>query len=793
MVKSRLGAVAMAAALVLLPTRTTGQPAAEPAPVAAGVAVTGTLKDSAGRALAGVTLELQTAGGTAAASAVSGRSGAFRFDSVPAGIYMLSSTTVVFADADRGVTVPATGSIDLALVATLSARLATVQVVAQRLNEARQNLAPDIGADVYHFDRQDILDLPGGDATPLNQVLLQATGVTQDSYGQLHVRGDHANLQYRLNGVILPESITGFGQTLSTRFADQINFLEGALPAQYGYRTAGVVDITTKGGAFDQGGRIGYLGGSHSTNQVYGDAGGVAGDLSYYVAGSLMSNNLGIEAPTSDPDPLHDHTEQGNVFGYFSYHLNEDTRLSLILGGVNNKFQIPNVPGQTPSFVLDGAPDLASADLDQNQNERTKLAVLALQGVAGFDVDYQLAVFYRYSNVRYLPDPVGDLIYTGVAGTIYRQNELWGTQGDLAYRLNDKNTIRAGFFYSRERIATDSSSQVFPADADGNQTGTTPFIVVDNTASIGRQLGLYLQDAWQPIGDLTVNFGVRWDEVHSFVSQSQWSPRIGAVWKATPTTTVHAGYARYFTPAPSELITDVTIAKFEGTTNQQPGTENSPVKSESSNYYDAGITQRLTPALSIGLDGYYRQVTDLLDEGQFGSALLFTPFNYAKGKVYGVELSGSYREGDFSAYANLAYSKAQGNNIVSSQFNFDPDELDYIASHFIYLDHDQTWTGSAGASYLWHETTFSVSALYGSGLRRGFANTDHLPSYWQVNLGAFRPFNIPLIGKIIGRLTIVNVFDQSYQLRDGSGVGVGAPQYGPRRAFYASIEKPFNW
>ena len=401
----------------------------------------------------------------------------------------------------RPVTVPLAGTVTLALVAAPAIKLAPVQVVAKRLNEARQNLAPDIGADVYHFDRQDILDLPAGDATPLNQVLLQATGVTQDSFGQLHVRGDHANLQYRINGVILPESIAGFGQALSTRFADQINFLEGALPAQYGYRTAGVVDITTKGGAFDRGGSIGYLGGSHGTNQVYGDAGGIAGDLTYYVSGSLLSNDLGIEAPTSDPNPLHDHTKQGNAFGYFSYHLNEDARLNLVLGDVSNKFQIPNIPGQTPSFVLDGAPAVPSADLNQNQNEKTQLAMLALQGVAGDDVDYQLAGFYRYSNVRYLPDPVGDLIYTGVAGSVYRQNELWGTQGDMAYRLNKQNTIRTGFYYSRERIATDNSSQVFPADADGNQTSTIPFTIVDNTSSIGRQLGLYVQDAWQPFDE----------------------------------------------------------------------------------------------------------------------------------------------------------------------------------------------------------------------------------------------------------------------------------------------------
>ena len=33
------------------------------------------------------------------------------------------------------------------------------------------------------------------------------------------------------------------------------------------------------------------------------------------------------------------------------------------------------------------------------------------------------------------------------------------------------------------------------------------------------------------------------------------------------------------------------------------------------------------------------------------------------------------------------------------------------------------------------------------------------------------------------RVDVVNVFDEKYQIRNGSGIGVGAPQYGERLGF----------
>ncbi len=139
-----------------------------------------------------------------------------------------------------------------------------LKVAAERLDRGRNSLSPKTGSSQYRFDENDIQALPEGENTSFNQVLLQAPGVANDSYGQLHIRGDHGNIQYRINGVILPEGITGFGQALDTRFAKRIDLLTGALPAQYGYRTAGVIEIDTKS-AYEQGGRVGVYGGSRGT------------------------------------------------------------------------------------------------------------------------------------------------------------------------------------------------------------------------------------------------------------------------------------------------------------------------------------------------------------------------------------------------------------------------------------------------------------------------------------------------------------------------------------------------
>jgi outer membrane receptor protein involved in Fe transport len=664
----------------------------------------------------------------------------------------------------------------------------------QRLDSARSSLSPDTGSSVYRFDKSDIGRLPLGEATPLNQVLLRAPGVVGDSYGQLHVRGDHSNLQYRINGVVIPEAISGFGQALDTRFADQINVLTGALPAQYGYRTAGVVDIRTKGADLSNGGSVDLLLGSRGHREPSFSLGGSAGALQYFVTGVYLQNEIGIENPTPSRDAVHDNTRQDKGFAYLSYLIGDASRVSLMLGSATSRFQIPNLPGQAPRFDLAGATPPDSLHLDANQRERNNFQVLSFQSSLDNGIDYQVSAFNRSTGVHYQPDPVGDLTYNGVAADVTRRNVANGLQLDASRQLGDQHTLRAGVFAQRERASVTNAATVFPADADGNPTSNIAQLIQDDSRISGHLFGAYLQDEWQPIKALTINYGLRYDKVNTVVAESQWSPRLGMTYQLGGDTRVHAGYARYFTPPPTEKIDSTSVQKFLGTSNALPSDANTAVRSERSNYFDLGVSHQLTPKLTLGADAYYRQVQHLQDEGQFGKALIFSSFNFEQGKIYGLELSASYKDTRWSAYSNLSFTTARGKAVETGQFNFEQKELDYIASHWVHLDHEQKASASVGVSYrLGEDTVVGADVLYGSGLRSGFANIEHLPSFTQANVSVLQSFSSAAFGKFNLRLSAVNLFDRTYELRDGSGIGVGAPQFAPRRTVYLALSKPFSF
>jgi outer membrane receptor protein involved in Fe transport len=454
-----------------------------------------------------------------------------------------------------------------------------------KLDQARSQIMPDLGATAYSMSKVQIDSEAQGDNAPFNQVILRAPGVAQDSAanGDLHVRGEHANLQYRINDVLLPEGITGFGLELDPRFVDSLEFITGSLPAQYGFRTAGIVDIRTKSGAVAPGGEVDMYGGSYDTLRPSFEYGGSQGKLSYFIDGSYDHNGIGIENPTSSATPIHDTTDQGKMFSYVSYILDDTSRLNLMLSASYSNFQVPDSPGLPAGKSPNGNPWLPgtfnSAALNENQNEQNYYGVVTYQKTAG-DLNFQTSAFGRNSSVHFTPDPVGDLFFNGVASDVDRTLYSGGVQTDASYKLNDKHTIRGGFMVLDETVAADSTTTVFPVDGSGNPTGTASPIV-DNHVLHGLFYGVYLQDEWKLFSKLTLNYGARFDVFSSsFDDENQLSPRVNLIYQPTDKTTLHAGYARYFTPPPVENVPGSSVAKFDGTSNASETNLDSSVKAE---------------------------------------------------------------------------------------------------------------------------------------------------------------------------------------------------------------------
>jgi outer membrane receptor protein involved in Fe transport len=61
----------------------------------------------------------------------------------------------------------------------------------------------------------------------------------------------------------------------------------------------------------------------------------------------------------------------------------------------------------------------------------------------------------------------------------------------------------------------------------------------------------------------------------------------------------------------------------------------------------------------------------------------------------------------------------------------------------------------------------------------------------QVNFGVSHRFDDAPGGPIELSLNLINAFDQVYEIRSGTGVGVFAPQFGPRRTVFAGFRKFF--
>lgn len=662
------------------------------------------------------------------------------------------------------------------------------------LDEARDDhLLPKLGASAYEIDQAALQSLPQGKNTPMDKLLLQIPGVSYDSAisnPDFHIRNEYSNAQFRINGIQLPDGVSALGPVLETGLIGNLSLLDGTLPAQYGLRTAGVIDIRTKD-ELDSGGNLDFYGGSWATASPSIEYAGNAGRTQYFLTGRYLQSEQGLENATPMSNPIHDRTTQEKYFGYGSTLIGDSSRLTYMSGGFVGRFQIPDVNGQAPLGNF-GPTTLPSSSLNERETDRFFFAVAALQ-THHDTVDTQLSFSTRYAAVDFLPDLYGDLAFNDVASNVMRQSLANGLEYDASDRFSEAHTLRTGVTASVEQTRVRDLATVLPLGANGDPL-PTPVTLNDYTPKTGWTAGGYIQDEWRISPSVTLNTGLRFDQMNQFVSANQFSPRIALLFSPAADTTLHAGVSRYFTPPMQAQATPNDMPLFKNTTQQAAIPLDAPAQPERATYFDLGVDRKLLSGLTFGLDVYYKRSTDTLDDGQFGQAVVLDEFNYARGFSRGAEFKINYMQGGLRAYANVSGEISKVKSVVSHQYLIgDPVEFDYLARNYTYASDAQTITASAGTSYRWRSLFASIDGIYGSGLREGFANEQHTPAYTQWN-GAvaryFDPWHDPRKPLTL-RLSIINLFDRSYLLRGENGVGEFAPQYGPRRGVFAEVNQAF--
>jgi outer membrane receptor protein involved in Fe transport len=650
------------------------------------------------------------------------------------------------------------------------------------------------GANSYGVNANDIQNLPAGETTTITDVLLQMPGVALDQNQQIHIRNNEGpQFQYQINGVLVPLDINTnppFISMFNSTFVSHMDLLDGVLPSRYSYATAGVVDIDTKEGqCANSGGTFSMTAGQRGTLEPIVQYAGCDGKLSYYVSGLYDQGNTAFSSATPDPNPIHNWTNQGQAFGYFSYPINDITKLSVILSSAASNNQLPNRPNLTPQYALAGVPYFNSSDINSYLNFRDDLGIVTLKVTPSADLSYQIAYSAHYISQQFKPDNAGELIFEGVASTA-THNDLDNTlQGDLTYKTGS-HTIGTGIYLGEYRVIADDTSLVFPVNANGVQTSTTPITVVNNAHATNIVSGIYIDDLWQITDRLKLNTGLRWDILTGFTNNNQFNPTINLSYLVTPQTTVHAGFARYMQVPSFQGISPTASAAFAGTTAAGPPGISTPT-TEDDYEFDVGVVHHLTPNVTLSQDNFYEITRHYLDTGQFGVVPIFAPFNYNDGFIWGSETAFTYKTDKLSFYANITIGRNLQKGVTTGQFNFPADELAFIDGHYIVLDHQPLYGASAGATYKWAPFTFNLDAIYSSGLRAGFADLEPLPTVIQINAGAQIAFHVPMIGQVTDRLTILNLLNRVNLIRPPEGIGIFQSAYGPRLTVLNTLTIPF--
>ncbi len=654
-------------------------------------------------------------------------------------------------------------------------------------------------SETYSLSRKEIDILPRGNNNELHDVLLTIPGATYGSLKQVHIRQDHANLQLRIDGVPIPDTVSStFSDVISPRAWERADIVLGGMEANVGNKAAALIDITTKSGTKPGFGSVQMFGGSNKTINPSFEYGGTIGEkFRYYFLNSHTATNRGIEPPTVGHSIFHGQSERNQTMFRGDYQYDNNNNITLLFLNSIAKYQIPTSTGLAVNPAIlgllpGGFTPVPSEMVDENQKENNQYGHAVWRHDINTRNFFSVAGYFRHTRATFRTDPLNVLAYVPdeaepfSAGSQDRTGYSGGVRMDYTYVHSKEHLIKAGFQIDRTQAINKTRLTAF-------DSALTNLVNLDaDNRLIGYRQEFWIQDQWTPNDHWTFNIGVRADTVQYLRSEGQVSPRIGVTYKHTPSHAFHAFYGRMFTPPNLEAI---SFAKLNtvGTTAQPEDVTNHQPRAERAHYFQIGSTHAVTDWATLQLTGYYKLANYLSDAGQFGTTPLLNYFAFERGWTRGADaaLKVWFME-NLTGRGNIAWGQCKGYGLQSGHFLLEAAEIGDINSRSgVHCDHQQTLTASGILSYrLLERTTLTGQVLFASGLRTAEegakTNSSHSPTYTIYNFSISHVIPLPWHGqKFLIGFDIVNALDQKYFINQGEGsIGLGVSHAGMPRSFF---------
>jgi len=757
--------------------------------------IVGTVQHQNLRRVDQATVQVRDQEGNMVAQGVSNQAGEFHIVVPEAGTYSISA--VVDTYRSEYVVVKIGGLPPPPVSLTLAVR----KEIALEIVAPLPAIQYKASSETYQLSRKDIETLPRGNNNDVHDVLMTVPSVVYGGLKQTHIRQDHANQQFRIDGIPIPDTVTGaFADIVPPRAWERADIILGGMEAQYGNKTALVLDITSKSGTSPGFGTAQVFGGSFNTLNPSFEYGGAIGEkVRFYVLNSYVTTSRGLEPPTLGYTNNHNQSEKNNTYLRGDYQHDNHNSFSWIFLNSVAKHEIPTIPNlETNSDVLALLPGFNpsnSQSVNQYQKENSQYSQLVWRHDLNASNYFGLGLYFRRGVADFTTDPLNALAYAEDVNTAQTANQRriaysGGVRFDYTWVPDSHHVVKTGFQLDYTRA--NNQAQIFAFDtSSGVPAG--PVVTLDaSNQNIQTRQEFWIQDQWSASEHWTFNLGVRGDAIQGFYNEGQASPRIGVTYKHNQSNVFHAYYGRLFTPpnveqvAVAQLNTQNTTAAPDDPTGFRP-------RAERAHYFEVGSYHALHRKATLELTGYYKLSHFLSDAGQFGSTPLLNFFAFERGWQRGIDgaLKVQFTD-DLTARGNVAWGQCKGYGLQSGQYLLDQAEINDINSPGgVFCDHSQFMTSSAVVSYrLWERTNFTGQMLYGSGLRTaeegGKTNSTHENSYTVYNASITHTIPLPWQGqKMLLGFDILNLLDQHYFLNRGEGsIGLGIAHAGMPRAYF---------